>query len=107
MKFPRRILGRGLAGLAWVAGALLTSAVLVNAATIGTSSYLHVNLSYMPFSYYDASHSAASYNFSSSCPSGASVRSCFQTVLGQLWSPDGKRSEADMTLGSGLRRKRR
>lgn len=72
--------------------ALLSAVLLVcgvaHAATIGTSSYLHANLSYMPFSYYDALHTAASYGFQqngiASCPAGATVRGCFQTVLGQL-----------------------
>jgi hypothetical protein len=55
------------------------------AATIGSSSYLQVNLSYMPFTYYDYNHPAASYGpFNKSCPAGSSVRSCFQTILGQL-----------------------
>lgn len=57
---------------------------MANAATIGTSSYLHVNLSFMPFTYYDTGHSAASYGFSTSCPTGASVRSCFQTILANM-----------------------
>jgi hypothetical protein len=75
-----------------ITAALLICAVSASGATIGTSSYLHVNLSYMPFSYYDTSHPAASYGFTttvngtniSSCPAGSSVRSCFQTILGQL-----------------------
>ncbi len=74
--------------LTWITAALLICAVLANGATIGTSSWLHVNLSFMPFSYYDTAHSAATYGFSqsgiASCPSGASVRGCFQTILGQL-----------------------
>ncbi len=44
----------------------------------------------MPFSLYDTSHLAASNNFTengnSSCPSGSTVRGCFQTILGQLKS---------------------
>jgi hypothetical protein len=55
-----------------------------SAAKIGTSSYLHVNLSFMPFSYYDTGHPAASYGFSTSCPSAANVRSCFQTILANM-----------------------
>lgn len=46
----------------------------------------------MPFSFYNTTDAASSYGFTttvngvsiSSCPSGASVRSCFQTILGQL-----------------------
>ena len=75
-------------GLYLLAG-FLGCAGFSGAATIGTSSWLQVNLSYMPFSYYDTTHAAASYGFSSpgfpsSCPSGASVRSCFQTVLANM-----------------------
>lgn len=54
------------------------------AVPIGTSSYLQANLGWMPFNYYDTAHSASSFGFSNSCPSGASVQSCFQTILGQL-----------------------
>jgi hypothetical protein len=65
---------------------LIGDAVPSSGATIGTSSWLQVNLSFMPFNYYDTSHSAASYGFSngssSSCPSGATVRGCFQTFSG-------------------------
>ena len=87
---------------------LLCCPAFLKAATFGTSSYLQVNLSFMPFSYYSSSPNfnsptctlnnqncyfpAASYTFSevfngttySSCPAGASVRGCFQTILGQL-----------------------
>ena len=91
MKYPGRVLAWfcGLVGAVQFSGALLTCAIVTSAATIGTSSYLHVNLSYMPFNYYDTAHSAASYGFTngagvSSCPSGASVQGCFKTILGQL-----------------------
>jgi len=40
----------------------------------------------MPFSWYDTHHTASSNGFSTSCPAGASVRGCFQTILGQLRS---------------------
>ncbi len=40
----------------------------------------------MPFSYYDTIHPAASNGFSTSCPTGASVRGCFQTILGTMRS---------------------
>jgi hypothetical protein len=49
--------------------ALLICSALANGATMGTSSWLHVNLSFMPFGYYDAwrnpktQHMAASYGF--------------------------------------------
>ena len=51
---------------------------------IGTSSSLHVNLSFMPFSNYDDTHEASSYGFSTSCPSGAGIRTCFRTILGNM-----------------------
>ena len=61
MKYPGRVLAWfcGLVGAVQFSGALLTCAIVTSAATIGTSSYLHVNLSYMPFNYYDTAHSAA------------------------------------------------
>ena len=84
MKHWRRV-------LAWLllAGVFPTREAVANAATIGTSSYLQVNLSYMPFNDYDTAHSAASSGFTnglgvSACPAGASVQGCFKTILGQL-----------------------
>ncbi len=55
-----------------------------NTSTIAGSSSLQVNLSFMPFTFYDYSHLATSYNFSMSCPSGAMVRSCFQSILANM-----------------------
>ena len=66
-----------------VFAALLAFAVVADGATIGTSSSLHVNLGFVPFSWYDTSHLATSFS-SMSCPSGASVRGCFQTVLANM-----------------------
>lgn len=63
---------------------IFAGAILANATTITGPSWLHVNLSFMPFTYYDTSHSASSYGFSRECPAGASVRSCFQTILSNL-----------------------
>jgi hypothetical protein len=70
---------------------LLLCTTAAGAATIGTSSYLQVNLSFMPFSYYDTAHTAASNGFSVSCPPNSSVRTCFwnqvqptQSILGQM-----------------------
>jgi hypothetical protein len=50
---------------------------------ISGPSRLEVGLSYMPFDDYDFAHLASS-KFPTSCPPGSSVRSCFQTVLGEL-----------------------
>jgi hypothetical protein len=76
--------GRVAARLCVLAG-FLGCAGLSSSATIGTSSWLQVNLSWMPFSYYDTSHLASQYGtFTASCPSGSSVRGCFQTVLGNM-----------------------
>ncbi len=57
-----------------------------NASTIAAPSALQANLSFMSFGYYDTSHNASSYGFSQSCPSGSSVRGCFQQVLPNLRS---------------------
>jgi len=73
-----------------VLAALLLCAVLANGATMGTSSWLHVNLSFVPFTYYY--EPAASYGFTgtvngtqySSCPSGVTVQGCFRTILAQM-----------------------
>lgn len=50
---------------------------------IAAPSWLQVGLSYMPFSDYNFTTPASS-KFPNSCPSGSSVRSCFQTVLRDL-----------------------
>lgn len=62
------------------------SAFTVVVAPLGASMSLHVNLSFMPFSLYDYNHPAAQNGFSVTCPAGASVRGCFQTVLRNLAS---------------------
>jgi hypothetical protein len=81
----------------WLIGPILVLTIataVANGATMGTSSYLQANLGWMPFNVYDTSSAAASHGFSgtvnggrtvySSCPSGASVEVCFQTIMGQL-----------------------
>lgn len=50
---------------------------------ISGPSRLEVGLSFMPFDDYDFAHPASS-KFPYSCPTGSSVRSCFQTVLAEL-----------------------
>jgi hypothetical protein len=57
-----------------------TFSVAANSSTLSGNTPIHVNLSYLPFNIYDYAHPASS-NFSLSCPLGATVRSCFQTVL--------------------------
>ncbi|MCW5982619.1 MAG: hypothetical protein KIT09_31315 [Bryobacteraceae bacterium] len=54
------------------------------AATMQGPTRLEVNLSYMPFDYYDDSHTASQYGFSNSCPAGSKIRGCFKTVLADL-----------------------
>jgi len=78
-----RMRGRTAARLCVLAG-FMGCAGLSSSATIGTSSWLQVNLSFMPFSYYDTAHLASSNGFTAACPSGSSVRGCFQTVLGNM-----------------------
>lgn len=57
---------------------------MLRSSTIGSSSWLQANISYLPVSNYDTLHLATSYGFSTSCPSAASVRSCFQTILSNM-----------------------
>ncbi len=78
--FTVQVTGGGTASKAF------SVSIQANGVTIAGPSQLHVNLSFMPFSWYDYSHAAASYNFSASCPTGASVRSCFQTILANMRS---------------------
>jgi hypothetical protein len=56
----------------------------VTSATMQGPTWLQVGLSYMPFDVYDHAHLASSYGFANSCPSGSSVRGCFQKVLREL-----------------------
>lgn len=51
------------------------------AATMGSSSWLQVNLGWMPFSAYTSSPATS---WLPGCPSSVSVRSCYQTILGQM-----------------------
>jgi len=69
----------------------LGCAGLSSATTIGSSSYLQVNLSFMPFTIYDYTHSADAANqFSTSCPVidgvHVDIRTCFKTILGNMAS---------------------
>lgn len=72
--------------------AILILSATAYGASLTSPSWLQVNLSFMPFSYYDYNHAAASYNFTqnniSGCPSRASVRSCFQTILHNMRSEE-------------------
>jgi len=52
----------------------------VTVTPLGTSSYLHVNLGYVPFSQYDTSHLATAFS-SWGCPPNSSVRGCFRNIL--------------------------
>lgn len=52
----------------------------VTVTPLGTSTSLHVNLGYVPFSYYDFNHSATSFS-SYACPANSTVRGCFQSIL--------------------------
>jgi len=72
-------------GLALFLIFLSTGSIFVlRSSTIGSSSWLQANISYLPVSNYDTLHLATSYGFSTSCPSAASVRSCFQTILSNM-----------------------
>ncbi len=80
-----RMRGRTAARLCVLAG-FLGCAGLSSSATIGTSSWLQVNLSFMPFSYYDNAHLASSNGFTAACPPSnpptyVYVQGCFQQVL--------------------------
>jgi len=71
---------------------LICSALAAAATPMASPSWLQVTLTFMPFSYYDYTHGAATSGFSqnliSSCPSGATVRSCFQTILQNMKSQE-------------------
>lgn len=87
----RRVYDLARPRLGWILAALLVCAVLANGATtIGTSSYLQVNLSYMPFSSYTSGLASLyfSQNGIASCPNPTTftIQQCFQAILGQLYS---------------------
>ena len=74
-------------GKARLSGSLVLGLFLAGASgatTIGSSSYLHVNMTQVPFSYYDNSHLASSNGYSNNCPSGSYIRGCFQTILANM-----------------------
>jgi hypothetical protein len=78
----------------WLTLIALTVAInfVASGAVMGTSSYLQANLGWMPFNLYNTTNLAGTSGFGgtvngtyySSCPSGASVEGCFQTIMGQL-----------------------
>jgi len=70
-----------------IAGSALSIAGTETVAMIiGASSYLQANLGWISFGPYDTAHPASSEFNGPSCPSGASVEGCIQTILGQLRS---------------------
>ena len=86
MKCMRKWLGRGRdpahLRVGWLPAAFLCFAMAANGTEIGTSSYLQVTMSFMPFTTYLQTANAAN-GFSVSCPSGT-IQNCFKTIMGQM-----------------------